>query len=617
MRYSFFLKSSQFIIDILILAVSLILSYIIRFDGIPEEQSYKQMIFILPWLVLIRITSNFVFGLYNLVWRYISLNDTITFLKSFSLVTFFFLALRLALSDNYAYVKLPVSVIIIEFILSYGSTISVRVLRRLIFEKTESRKLSSKPKRNTLLVGAGRSGVMIAKEIPNRPDIGMNLIGFIDDDKLKLNSTIQGSKVLGSTTDLPHLIQEYQISLIIITIANAPAQLVRDVMRIGEQFQVTVQIMPALIELLDNKVSVSKIRNVKIEDLLGRTEVQIENDSHILASYQGKRILVTGGGGSIGSELCRQLCRTQPSELVILEKDENNLFYIEMELQLKYSEIPIHPIIIDIRDVNAVRRIFERFQPQIVFHAAAYKHVPLLELNPHQAIQNIVGATKKLATIAEEVQVETFVMISTDKAVNPSSVMGASKRIAEIFIQLKASHSNKTKFSCVRFGNVLGSRGSVIPTFKKQIKAGGPVTVTHPEIIRYFMTIPEACKLVMQAGSFGKGGEIFILDMGQPVKIVDLAKDLIKLSGFSIEEIGIKFTGLRPGEKLYEELYYDDKKVQKTTYQKIFIEQPIQRDEGDEENFLSLISQIEQVAVEGNQEELRNCLRKFDIGFRG
>ena len=433
-----------------------------------------------------------------------------------------------------------------------------------------------------LVVGAGDAGVVIVRELRRKPELGMQVIGFIDADPHKRAARILGAPVLGDRHAIPQLVRDYGIQLVIIAMPTAPGREIRDVVTICEEANVPTKIMPGLYEILDGTVSVNQLRNVQIEDLLRREPIHTDTAA-VQQLLAGKRVLVTGGGGSIGSELCRQILRCDPAELIVLGHGENSVFEICSELNRQLQQrmraevdrvgrIPIvQPVIADIRFPDRLLAVFREYQPQIVFHAAAHKHVPLMESNPTEAISNNVLGTRNLLDAAVLNGVERFVMISTDKAVNPINLMGASKRVAEMLVHRIARETGKP-YVAVRFGNVLGSRGSVLQTFKWQIASGGPVTVTHPEMKRYFMTIPEAVQLVLQAAVLGQGGEVFMLDMGEPVKITDLARDLIELSGLEIgRDIEITFTGIRPGEKLHEELFSPRQSYQRTAHQKIFV----------------------------------------------
>jgi FlaA1/EpsC-like NDP-sugar epimerase len=447
----------------------------------------------------------------------------------------------------------------------------VRATRRIYGETLERKQRSGGRKRErVLLLGAGQAGVVVAREIASRPDLGLQAVGFLDDDHLKVGMHIGGLPVLGRIDQIAEIAERKRVRRVLITIANAPGSQIRAITMRCRDAGLETKIIPGIYEIVGDRVNLSRIREVAIEDLLGREQVQLDEDE-LNASIRGAVVMVTGAGGSIGSELCRQVCRYAPARLVLVERFENALFEIHRELIAAYPDLAIDPQIGDVTDARRMTQVFGDARPSIVFHAAAHKHVPMMECNPGEAVKNNVGGTRLVAELSDRLGVDRFVLISTDKAVNPTSVMGATKRVAEIYTQALALRS-QTRFVTVRFGNVLGSNGSVIPIFKQQIAAGGPVTVTHPDMQRYFMTIPEASQLVLQAGAMGHGGEIFILDMGEPVKIVDLARDLITLSGFRPDEdIEIKFNGVRPGEKLFEQLATDAEHADKTKHPKIFI----------------------------------------------
>ena len=428
---------------------------------------------------------------------------------------------------------------------------------------------AGRPKR-VLLVGAGRAGNLAAKEIQDRVDLGLAVVGFVDDDREKHGSVIQGVRVLGASRDLPTLVADLDIDHVIITIAQASREELRRIVDICERIPIKMRIIPGLYEILGGKVEVSRIRDVDIEDLLGREPVQL--DEAVLQDFlAGKTVMVTGAGGSIGSELARQVARFGVGRLLLVERAEFALFAIHRELLQRAADIETLALVADVGDEERMRRIFDRYRPAVVIHAAAHKHVPMMESNPCEAVKNNVLATATLGRVAGESGADAFVMISTDKAVRPTSVMGASKRVAELIVQ-DLNNRFDTRYVAVRFGNVMGSAGSVIPIFREQILEGGPVTVTHPDMVRYFMTIPEASQLVLQAGAMGQGGEIFILDMGEPIRILDLAKDMITLFGLKpYEDVDIVFSGIRPGEKLFEELETVGESISKTRHPKIFI----------------------------------------------
>jgi len=460
--------------------------------------------------------------------------------------------------------------IFVDFALAFVGLAGARGAKRILTERLDRARRQASPLVPTMLVGAELVGMMIAREIGNRPDLGIDPVGFLDDDPLKEGQTIHGVPVRGSTRDLVAQCLRHGAKQVLITDSRLARRDIRRIAQACEQAGIEAKIVPGIFEIVGWRANLSRIRKVAIEDLLGREPVVLDDDA-IAEDLRDRVVLVTGAGGSIGSELCRQICRIGPKKLLLVEQAEGALFQIHRELIASFPDLQIVPCIADVCDGERVSSIFRTHGPEAVFHAAAHKHVPMMEWNPGEAIKNNVGGTRTVADLAHAFEARQFVMISTDKAVNPTSVMGASKRLAEIYVQALSQRS-RTRFVTVRFGNVLGSAGSVIPIFQEQIAKGGPVTVTHPEMRRYFMTIPEACQLVLEAGSMGKGGEIFVLDMGHPVKIVDLARDLISLSGFKPDEdIEIAFTGIRPGEKLYEELSAEAEGVDKTRHPKIYI----------------------------------------------
>jgi len=421
-----------------------------------------------------------------------------------------------------------------------------------------------------LIVGAGDAGAMIAREMLTSTHVNLEPVGFVDDDRGKQGVIIHGIPVLGMRKHIPDLVAAYNIQEVVIAMPTAPGTVIREIVALCEAAQVPSRTMPGIYDLLSGHVSINQLRNVEIEDLLRRDPVQIDSEN-VARMLSGMRVLVTGAGGSIGSELCRQIARCGPARLTLLGHGENSLFTIENELRPKWPDLALDVVVADIRDHPRLQAVFERVRPQVIFHAAAHKHVPLMETNSEDAVTNNVGGTRILVQLAERYRTERFVLISSDKAVNPVNVMGATKRVAELLVQAAGCRTGRP-FVSVRFGNVLDSRGSVVPLFRQQIAQGGPVTVTHPDMQRYFMTIPEAVQLVLQAAALGQGGEVFVLDMGQPVKVVDLARDLIHLSGLELgRDINIVFTGLRPGEKLFEELFVDAEEYSRTKHEKIFV----------------------------------------------
>ncbi len=566
-------RSLQVAVDFTVLSLAYGLAFLFRFELSIDLALLKLLFFTLPYVVLLQYLGLAAAGVPLRAWRYVGLHDVTRILFGIAGAIGIFVALRLALASapGYArFVRIPLGVLGMDCILAFLGIAGVRVIRRIIAERSERRRVTTAARpRRTLLAGAGRAGALVASEVSRRPDVAMELVGFVDDDPVKVGTLIQGIKVLGDTHSLTKLVKEHEIELVVITMAAVSADVVRRIVHTCEQAQVTAQIIPGVYEILDGRVNLSRIREVTIDDLLGRAAVELDEQA-VERFLRGRRVLVTGAGGSIGSELCRQVARMGPERLVLVEQAENALFQVHEELSRCRPTLRVQPVVCDICDGERVEAVFDEHRPEVVFHAAAHKHVPMMEWNAGEAIKNNLFGTQTVADAAHRFGAGAFVLISTDKAVNPTSIMGATKRAAEVYIQ-GLSQESDTSFVAVRFGNVLGSAGSVIPIFKEQIKRGGPVTVTHPDMERYFMTIPEASGLVIQAAAMGEGGEIFILDMGEPVKITQLARDLIRLSGFSEEEIPIEFTGVRPGEKLREELSFQSEHMARTGHSKIFI----------------------------------------------
>jgi FlaA1/EpsC-like NDP-sugar epimerase len=610
-------RLSQGILDLIIFALSLFAAYTIRFEGVIPDEFIRQLAVLLPDIAIARLICFQIFSVYKIVWRYISIRDVGRILKGVLPITAILIMARYFAPDRLALLRIPISVIALEFLLVLLGTAGIRMIRRLSLEETKRESAARHRNgaiRSVLLIGAGDAGNMVAKELGQRADLGVAVAGFVDDDPKKYHDVIQGVQVLGNTAQIPELAKRMKIDEAIITIANASSREIRRIVDVCEGAGLKVKIVPGFFELLDGKVKVHRVREVNIDDLLGRSVVAIENHlPEIEKHYRGKRVLVTGAGGSIGSELCRQLCTYSPKEIILLDKDENSIFEIDNELQGSATGTRPVPIIGNIKNEKRLESIFVRFRPDVVFHAAAHKHVPLMEFNVSEAILNNVMGTMNVARAADRNGVESFLFISSDKAVNPTSVMGATKKVGELIIQDIAARS-RTRFSCVRFGNVLGSRGSVVPLFQKQIARGGPVTVTHPAIERYFMSIAEAVSLIIQAGSIGTKGEIFVLDMGKMVKIADLARDLMRLSGIRDGDIEIKYTGLRPGEKLYEEIWIDKERASATRFEKIFVSPPEEFMGGDlGERLRALI----EAANGARESEIIGNLADMGIGYEG
>jgi len=552
--------------DVVIINLAVILALLSRFDGQITLEYIDIFINSFIILTVTKIIIYYLFGLYRSLWQYASIGELIQiFLGTVSgaIVSYIF-----GVAMNMMYPRtVYLFTWVFTFIMIATSRFSYRLLKRVkefAYEKLEG-------KRKVMIIGAGDAGSMLIRELKNHKDLLLLPTVAIDDAEWKHNARINGVPIVGDRTQIVKMVKRYKIDEIIITIPSGNKTEVAEILKICKETKCKLKILPGVFELISGKVSIKDIREVSIEDLLGRDEVKI-NCEEISGYLRNEVVLVTGGGGSIGSELCRQICTFGPKQLIILDIYENNAYELQNELLHLYrNKLDLKVLIGSVRDKDRLKEIFSTYKPGVVFHAAAHKHVPLMEANPAEAIKNNVIGTLNTAQCADEYGVKKFVFISSDKAVNPTNIMGASKRVCEMIIQSLNKHS-ETEFVAVRFGNVLGSNGSVIPLFKKQILQGGPITVTHPEIIRYFMTIPEAVRLVIQAGAIALGGEIFILDMGEPVKIVDLARDLIKLSGFVPDvDIKISFIGIRPGEKLYEELLLAEEGLKSTIHEKIFI----------------------------------------------
>lgn len=567
------IKSNIWVIpDLLIANIALIAAYLLRFnltwDSIPLE--FQENIFHLAVIAtVVKLICFLVFRLYDSLWKYAGVYELTkiglaTSVGNILMLGYIFLA-QLSVPRSIFLITLMV-----EMILIGGVRLSYRVSRRII--KGEVIKL--KDQKRVLIIGGGDAGAIIIREMFAHSDLKSKPVAIIDDDPNKFGRKINGVPILGGRGKINEVVQKKAVDEIIIALPSASRKDRSEIYNICAETSCKVKTLPSMSQLIDESVVMQKVRDVDIEDLLGREPVKLDNDE--ISSYlEGQTILVTGGGGSIGSELCRQITSYKPKQLIILDNYENNLYDIQNELLYADPKLNLISVIANIREKPRLESIFAEYKPDVVFHAAAHKHVPLMEFNPTEAIKNNVFGTMNVAECADKYKVKRFVLISTDKAVNPTNIMGATKRIAELIIQAMGRHS-KTEFAAVRFGNVLGSNGSVIPLFKKQIEQGGPVTVTHSDVIRYFMTIPEAVQLVIQAGAMANNGDIFVLDMGQPVKIYELARKLIKLSGFDPDEdIKIEFTGLRPGEKLYEELLTAEEGLKTTRNDKIFIAHPV------------------------------------------
>lgn len=611
-RLWFFRRPFQFLSDVGILAGAFFLAYLFRFDFRLDEYYFNNALNQLPFVVLVQFASLFLVGAYSIIWRYVSFEDIKSFLKAALISGTFLVLVRLLLSpEQFIRWQVPLSIILMDTFFAFAGLLALRLVRRFVYEIGEKRSFQiskrRRVKQSTLMVGAGRMGALAVKDVLGRGDTEFEIKGFVDDDKRKKGGSVNGIKVLGTTDDLARIVDELNIEQVVIAIDQAQGKDIRRVLDICGAIPVKARIVPSLHEIMHGRVKVSRIRDVQIEDLLGREPVELD-DKNLHEFLTGKVVMVTGAGGSIGSELVRQISEFKPELLLLVERTEFPLFQIERELCKDFESLNYVPLLADIGDESRMREIFAEYAPQVVFHAAAHKHVPLMEANPTEAIKNNVFATKLIGELAGEFGVKDFVLISTDKAVNPTSVMGASKRIAEIVLQ-GLNQIYPTNYMAVRFGNVLGSTGSVIPIFREQIQQGKPITVTHKDMTRYFMTIPEASQLVLQAGALGAGGEIFILDMGEPVKILDLAEDMIRLSGLQpYEDIDIIFTGIRKGEKLFEELEITGEHLLKTKHPKIFIGKISTY---SNEEVAQILSSFRQAVSENDKPKIRSLLNHF------
>ncbi len=587
-------KLLLFVTDIVLVNVCIYVALVFRFDGNIPKQFMDIFLNSMIYLTGIKIAVYYIFGLYRSLWRYASIDEMLQLAFAVSIegvLTFLF--------GLFFDIRLPRTVYAIACILTFltlgGVRLSYRISRRVRNFVTKDRNDVSR----VMVIGAGEAGSMVIRELQKHAELKSMPVIAIDDDDKKHRARIHGIPIVGGRVLIKNAVKEYNIDEIIVALPSVSKSELRKILKLCKETKCKLKTLPGMYEIINEAVSIKSIRDVNIEDLLGRDEVDL-NIKEISSYIRNEVVLVTGSGGSIGSELCRQIARFHPKQLIILDIYENGAYELQQELSRSFKDkLRMEVIIASVRDKIRMEQIFDNYRPGVVFHAAAHKHVPLMEVSPGEAVKNNIRGTLNVAQCADKYGTKRFVLISTDKAVNPTNIMGASKRVAEMIIQAMDKCS-QTQFAAVRFGNVLGSNGSVIPLFKKQIEAGGPVTVTHPEITRYFMTIPEAARLVIQAGAMARGGEIFILDMGESVKIVDLARDLIKLSGFEPDtDIMIEFTGLRPGEKLYEELLLAEEGIERTRHKSIFIAKPL------EINYDELIEKI------AGMEENLDCPQKI------
>ena len=565
------------VLDVLTIFVSYAMALMLRFEfsfsAIDVKYVEGFLDSILLWILATLIVF-FACRLYHSIWSLASTRDLLTIIKAYVLLIPVYVLIAHLLRMN-----MPRSYYVMGYIINFCLTTGMRFSYRVLLMLTQSRKRGSRQVDRVMIIGAGAGGQMLIKEMQNVSKLNTKVCCVIDDNPYKKGRFIEGIEIVGNRHDIVAMAQKYRITTIIYAIPSGNPADRKAILNICKETNCRLRTIPGMYQLVNDEVSVSQLRDVDIADLLGREQVKVNNDE-IFASIDGKVILVTGGGGSIGSELCRQIAKANPRQLIVFDIYENNAYAIQQELRRTMPDLNLVTLIGSVRNTNRINSVMQTYKPDIVFHAAAHKHVPLMEDSPNEAIKNNVLGTYKTAVAAAQNGVKKFVLISTDKAVNPTNIMGASKRLCEMVVQMMDRRSQDTSFVAVRFGNVLGSNGSVIPLFKKQIEEGGPVTVTDKRIIRYFMTIPEAVSLVLQASYYAKGGEIFVLEMGEPVKIDDMARNLIRLSGYTPDvDIQIVYTGLRPGEKLYEELLMGEEGLQETENKKIHIGHPIEMDD--------------------------------------
>lgn len=593
--------------DIVFIILSVYLSFILRFEGVIPVQYFPAIERVIVLALMFCLPIFYFSKLYSFSWSYVSTNELVSLARAV-ILSFLFLGLSIFISKDYqSFIGFPRSTIFISSVLIFIFCGGIRFAKRIylhLFNKTEERE----EQKRTLIVGAGDAGEQILRSILISRKSSYSPVGFVDDSPIKQGVIIHGFGILGKIGDIPSVVANNRIEEIIIALPSASSKTIKRAVELGRTAGVKkIKVVPSIAELIKGEVSVGNIREVEVEDLLGRDPVFIETES-IENFIKNKIILITGAAGSIGSELSRQISKFKPSLLLLLDQDETGIFNISKELRAKFPYLKIESLVLDICDEEEINRIFSGLKPTIVFHAAAYKHVPLMESQPREAIKNNVFGTKIVAETALKYGAEKFIFISTDKAINPTSVMGATKRVGEMICQV-LNQKNHTKFVSVRFGNVLGSRGSVIPIFKEQIKKRGQIEVTHPEMKRYFMSTAEACLLVMQSAEMGQGGEVFVLDMGKPVKILDLAKEMIRLSGFEPDkDIPIVFTGIRPGEKLFEEILSAEEGISATRNQKIFI---AKLSEVNEENLKLNLAKLKEAAENSEKEKIKIILKGF------
>ena len=607
-------------IDILLLTGSLYAAYLVRFDFIIDGKDLQTFKRILPFILIIKIGCFYFFDLYRGMWRYTSIADLINIIKTSTIATLIIISIILFKTRFEGFAR---SVFVIDWCFTILFISAFRLSVRLYFEyfgndefwKVVKQILSSpfikkvSSRKRLLIIGAGDCAEKIFRELRDNARLKYNVVGFLDDDPVKIGKKIHGIPVLGCIKDIKAIGKRARVDEALIAISSATSKQMRTTVAHCKESGIAFKTVPGMGELIDGRVTINVIREVAYRDLLGREAVMLDEEQ-IGAHIRGRRVMLTGAGGSIGSELCRQICRFRPELVMLYEIAESPLYEIELELKQSFSNVIVVPLLADIQDKYEVEKAIGAYKPQIIFHAAAYKHVPMLELQPWKAVENNIAGSANLIDAAKKFNVERFVFVSTDKAVRPTNVMGASKRVAEMLVQSNnGPNASNTQFIIVRFGNVVGSVGSVVPLFKKQIAKGGPVTVTHPDVARYFMTIPEASQLILQAGAMGNGGEIFLLDMGVPIKIDDMARDLIRLSGFEPDEdIILDYIGLRPGEKLYEELITKGEGIIPTKHEKIMV---LKGDEHDQILLNGKINELIQLAKDQDKKRIKAKLQEI------
>ena len=597
------------VVDIAVINLSAFLALWARLDfsftQFVRNELSSNLLYVLPMFTLLTVLVFIPMKLYNSLWEFASVDELLHIV-----VAAVFVALIEFASISLHFVRLPLSFPLLNAMFLTALTLLSRFSYRLARSMSQKQH-KTRTQRRTMLIGAGSGGMQILREFQTSENSQNQVVCIIDDDRQKQGRYLHNVKIVGTRADIVRAVKEYKVEEIVFAIPTAEIKERKSILALCQQTGCKLKILPGIYQLANGEVKIQKIRDVDVQDLLGRDSVNVDL-SQIAGYLQDKTVLVTGGGGSIGSELCRQIAQHSPKRLIIFDIYENNAYDIQQELRRAHPELDLVTLIGSVRDTERVDLVFKRYHPEIVFHAAAHKHVPLMEDSPNEAIKNNVFGTYHVAQAADRFGASTFVLISTDKAVNPTNVMGASKRICEMIVQMMANRS-KTKFVAVRFGNVLGSNGSVIPLFKEQIAEGGPVTVTHPDIIRYFMTIPEAVTLVLQAGAYANRGEIFVLDMGEPVRIDDLARNLIRLSGFTPDvDIEVKYTGLRPGEKLFEEMLMDEEGLRSTANNLIHIGKPLEINEAE---FLQQLAQLHD-ACEKNSDDIRQIVATIVKTYR-